>query len=150
MALPHTWRPFGARMAVFVFGAGLLVVFVAAGSCSATRRATFTLFQQLHGDLLRAARLGLRLAPWPAAGSPPAGTPLVVVNGYRRRDYEWAQVVDVHAAGAARRGRRWTSRDGTTISRVGDPGVRRRAGASGRCGSCVPWSTAHTPPEPEH
>jgi hypothetical protein len=72
---------------------------------------------------------------------------VTVVNGYRRRDYEWSQVVDV----SLRRGAPWAGMDlsdGTQISLVaiqGSDGARaERAVRELRA-----VIAAHTPPEPQ-
>jgi hypothetical protein len=95
-ALPHTWRPLGVRMAGLVFGTMLLAVCAFAWfSFDAETRARFTLFQR--GTLVF---LGLMFF---AAGYAMARSRVVaqergllVVNGYRRHEYEWAEVLAVH------------------------------------------------------
>ena len=95
-ALPHTWRPLGVRMAGILFGGMLLVVCAVAWfSFDAEVRARFTPFQR--GTLVA---LGLMFF---SAGHALARSRvvaeaerLVVVNGYRRREYEWAEVLAVH------------------------------------------------------
>ena len=133
-ALPHTWRPFGVRMAGAVLGGGLLVVCVLAWvGFDAETRAQFTVFQRSRD------RVGLlAFALWFAlvrSRVVAEDERLVVVNGYRRREYEWAEVVAVHlppgrAVGDPRPGRRHHD------LRHGHPGLRRRPGpARGR----KPW-----------
>ena len=95
-ALPHTWRPFGVRLAGTVLGVGLLVVCALAwiGFDEATQ-ARFTTFQRITLVVLGL----LAAATWFALlRSRVVATPehLTVVNGYRRRDFEWAQVVAIH------------------------------------------------------
>lgn len=113
--LPHTWRPLGVRMAVWIFGGALLVlcagVWIALG---AEMRARFTPFQRstlvFMGLLLFAAWNSLvrsRVTATDAA--------LVIVNGYRKRSYEWSQVIGM----SLRKGAPWATldlSDGTTIS----------------------------------
>ncbi|MGZ4457046.1 MAG: PH domain-containing protein [Nocardioides sp.] len=95
-ALPHTWRPLGARLAGIAFGGMLLVVcaFAWFGFDDATR-AKFTWFQR--GTLVF---LGLiAFAAWYAlvrSRVVASATGLLVVNGYRRHAYAWAEVVAVH------------------------------------------------------
>ncbi|QZY30541.1 PH domain-containing protein [Nocardioides coralli] len=94
--LPRTWRPLGVRMAGLVFGLGLLVVCIVAWwSFDAEVRARFTTFQR--GTLVF---LGLLIygAGYALARSRVVATPerLVVVNGYRRREYTWPEVLAVH------------------------------------------------------
>ena len=121
MALPHTWRPFGVRVAGTVLGLGLVLVCALAwlGFDDATR-ARFTLFQR--GTLLFFGLLGFAL--WFALVRSRVVAEergLVVVNGYRRREYAWAQVVAVHMPAGAP----WVTldlTDGTTVSAMGIQG----------------------------
>jgi hypothetical protein len=91
--LPHTWRPFGVRVAGAIFGAGLLAVCVMTwvGFDDATR-AKFTPFQRgtlvFFGLLAFAAWFALVRSRIVAEA-----TRLVVVNGYRRHEFEWPQIV---------------------------------------------------------
>jgi hypothetical protein len=94
--LPHTWRPLGVRMAGLVFGGMLLVVVAVAWfSFDDETRAKFTLFQR--GTVIA---LGLLFfsAGYAMARSRVRAEPdrLVVVNGYRRHDFAWAEVLAVH------------------------------------------------------
>ncbi len=121
VGLPHTWRPFGARVAGIIFGAALLVVCVFAWfSFDAETRAKFTGFQR--GTLVFIGLLGF--AAWYAlVRSRVVATDrgLVVVNGYRRREYEWAEVVAVHLPPGAP----WMTldlSDGTTAAALGIQG----------------------------
>ena len=120
-SLPHTWRPFGARIAVWVLG-GLLLALVAAVwiGLGAEVRSQFTLFQRITLVVI-----GLMLfGAWNAlvrsrVRATHAG--LTVVNGYRKRTYEWSQVIGV----SLRRGAPWGTldlSDGTTISLIGVQG----------------------------
>jgi hypothetical protein len=95
-ALPHTWRPLGVRVAGIVFG-GLLVVVCAAAwfSFDEETRAKFTVFQR--GTILFLGLLFFSVGYAMARSRVEASAErLVVVNGYRRHDYEWAEVVAVH------------------------------------------------------
>jgi hypothetical protein len=112
--LPHTWRPFGVRMAGTVFGGGLVILLVAVWILlGADERARFTPFQR--GTLVFLGLLAF--AAWFAlvrsrVTATDAG--LTVVNGYRRRDFEWPQVLAV----SLRRGAPWAGldlSDGTSI-----------------------------------
>ena len=113
--LPHTFRPFGVRMAVFVFGDLLLVV---AGVVWFTFppeiRARFTTFQR--GTII-VLGLGFFAIGWGLARSRVEARTegLRVVNGYRSRSLEWNEVVRV----SMRPGSPWATldlADGTTIS----------------------------------
>ena len=95
--LPHTWRPFGVRMA----GAGLRRRAArrrarSRGSASTTRpargsRSSSGARWSFLGLLFFAAGYALARSRVVAETDR-----LVVVNGYRRRDYEWAEVLAVH------------------------------------------------------
>ena len=95
MTLPHTWRPLGVRMAALVFGGALVVVAVFAWiSFGAETRAKFTTFQR--GTLvffgLLFASCGYALARSRVVAE---AERLVVVNGYRKHVYDWAEVLAV-------------------------------------------------------
>ncbi|MCW2791295.1 MAG: hypothetical protein JWO76_393 [Nocardioides sp.] len=114
-ALPHTWRPFGARVAGVLFGGMLLVVcaFAWFGFDDETR-AKFTPFQRATlvflGLLAFSAWFALVRSRVVADDDR-----LVVVNGYRRHEYAWAEVVAVHMPPGAP----WATldlSDGTTAS----------------------------------
>ncbi len=119
--LPHTWRPFGPRMAGLVFGTMLLVVSVFAWfSLGQEIRDKFTPFQRgtiaVLGLLGYAVIFGLvrsRVVAEPER--------LVVVNGYKRRELDWAEVVAVRLPPGAP----WATldlSDGTTLSVMGIQG----------------------------
>jgi hypothetical protein len=128
IVLPHTWRPFGARIAASVGGACLLIVcLVAWFGFSAEIRAQFTPFQKLT----MVAMFGIAFAAWFAlvrSRVVAEDTRLVVVNGYRTHVYEWPEVVSVNLL----RGAPWATldlADGTTISALaiqGSDGARAR------------------------
>ena len=116
-------------MAATVFGAMLLVVVVATWiSFGADVRARFTLFQRSTLVFLGL----LAFACWFAlvrSRVTAAEQGLTVVNGYRRREFAWSQVIAVHL----RRGAPWAVldlSDGTSVSVValqgsdGDRAVR--------------------------
>ncbi len=129
VGLPHTWRPFGARVAGIVFGAMLLVVCAAAwfGFDDETR-AKFTLFQRgtlvFLGLLAGSAWFALIRSRVVATAER-----LVVVNGYKRREYDWAEIVGVHLPPGAP----WATldlADGTTTSALaiqGSDGARAQS-----------------------
>jgi hypothetical protein len=99
--LPHTWRPLGVRLAGAIFGGALLVVtgFAWFAFDDQTREA-FSTFQRstvvVLGCLFYAAGFALARSRVVAES-----TRLVVVNGYRRHVYEWAEVLAVHLAPGA-------------------------------------------------
>ena len=94
--LPRTWRPFGVRMAGIVFGTMLLVVCAFAWfGFDAETRARFSVFQR--GTLVFLGLLFFSAGYAMARSRVVADRDrLVVVNGYRRHDYEWAEVLAVH------------------------------------------------------
>ena len=96
VGLPHTWRPFGVRMAGAVFGGALLVVcaFAWFGFDEETR-AKFTPFQR--GTLVFLGLLGFAVF-YALVRSRVVATAdrMVVVNGFRRREYEWPEIIAVH------------------------------------------------------
>jgi hypothetical protein len=115
LTLPHTWRPYGARLVGTLLG-GMLLVLVAAVwiAWGADVRSSFTLGQ-------RATLVGLGVLAfvgWHAlvrsrVTAEQGG--LTVVNGYSRRAFEWSQVVSVNL----RRGAPWAGldlSDGTSIA----------------------------------
>ncbi|MCW2836563.1 MAG: hypothetical protein JWQ15_677 [Marmoricola sp.] len=119
--LPHTWRPLGVRVAVWVLGSMLLALFGAVWiAIGAETRAQFTLFQR--GTLV--FMLLLLFGTWNAlvrSRVTASKESLTVVNGYRTRTYEWSQVIGV----SLRRGAPWGTldlSDGTTISLIGVQG----------------------------
>lgn len=120
-SLPHTWRPFGVRVAVWVFGGLLLAVVVAVWiGFGAETRAKFTLLERatlvLMGLMFFSAYYALVRSRVSATKDG-----LVVVNGYRKRTFEWSQVIQA----SLRRGAPWGTldlSDGTTVSLMGVQG----------------------------
>ena len=115
IVLPHTWRPFGARIAASVGGACLLIVcLVAWFGLSAEMQAQFTPFQKLT----MVGLFGIGFLAWFALVRSRVVAEkerLVVVNGYRTHVYEWAEVVSITLV----RGAPWATldlSDGTTMS----------------------------------
>jgi hypothetical protein len=121
VSLPHTWRPLGVRIAATgLFGMLAAVVGFAWFSFDAETRAAFTPFQiaTLVALGLLAVSLGFALARSRVVAEPDK---LVVVNGYRRREYDYAAVVDASLAPGAP----WVTLDlddGTTASAMGIQG----------------------------
>ncbi|MBD8869715.1 PH domain-containing protein [Nocardioides donggukensis] len=101
VTLPHTWRPLGVRLAGTALGGMLLIVCAAAWIAFPPEvKETFSFFQRATLLFLG----GLAFSAWFALVrsrlvATDAG--LVVVNGYRRRDLEWAEVVAVHLPSGA-------------------------------------------------
>ncbi len=95
-ALPHTWRPLGVRMAGIVFGAMLLAVCGFAWfALDEETRAKFTPFQR--GTLVFVGLLFFSAGFAMARSRVVAEIDqLVVVNGFKRRSYVWAEVLAVH------------------------------------------------------
>ena len=128
VALPHTWRPFGVRMAGAVLGGGLLIVCAMAWfGFDAETRARFTTFQRGTLVFFGLFAFSLWFALVRSRVVAEVGH-LVVVNGYKRREYEWAQVIAVHLPPGAP----WVTldlADGTTVAAMGiqgSDGVRAR------------------------
>src|SRR6478609_4509739 len=121
VTLPRTWRPLGVRLAGGIFGGLLLFVCVFAWiSFGAETRSKFTVFQiaTLLALGMLAFALGLALVRSRVVAETDR---LVVVNGYRRREFEYAEVVGVHLPPGAP----WVTldlADGTTVSAMGIQG----------------------------
>ena len=115
--LPHTWRPLGVRIAVWVLGGMLVVlcavVWIALGD---DIRSQFTTFQR--GTLIALGLLFLGTYYALVRSRVTATeTGLTVVNGFRTRTFEWSQVISV----SLRRGAPWGTldvSDGTTVSLI--------------------------------
>ncbi|QNN52574.1 PH domain-containing protein [Nocardioides mesophilus] len=119
--LPHTFRPLGVRIAVFVFGALLLLVTAVIWfTFPQSIRDQFTIFQR--GTVI-VLGLGFLSLGWGLARSrvEARDTGLTVVNGYRSRTFEWAQIVAI----TLRPGSPWAEldlSDGTTVAAIGIQG----------------------------
>ncbi|WP_203337962.1 PH domain-containing protein [Nocardioides limicola] len=101
VTLPHTWRPFGVRMAALLVGVGLAVVCAAAWFAFPPEiRAMFTLFQK--GTLV-VMGAGLFVMGHALVRSKVVATEagLVVVNGYRTREFAWPQALAVRLPAGA-------------------------------------------------
>ena len=96
VSLPRTWRPLGVRVAVIVLGAMLVLICAFAWfGFDPEIRAKFTFFQRstivFIGLLYAVAGYALARSRVVASESG-----LLVVNGYKRHDYEWAEVISIH------------------------------------------------------
>ena len=129
-SLPHTWRPFGVRIAVVGFGVMLFVVCAAAWfGFDDSVRERFNLLQRMTLLLMGAGFAAVGWALGRARVTAEMET-LVVVNGFRTRRLAWEEVVAIHLPGGAP----WATldlADGTTISAMafqGSDGRRAREG----------------------
>lgn len=127
-SLPRTWRPLGVRLAGAVFGGLLLLVCVVVWfTFDAETRARFTPFQRGTVVFLGLLAFAAGFALCRSRVVAETGR-LVVVNGYRRREYTWPEVVAVHLPPGAP----WATldlADGTTASVMaiqGSDGARAR------------------------
>jgi hypothetical protein len=121
VTLPHTWRPLGVRIAAIVLFSLLGVVLAFAWlSFDAETRAAFTPFQV--GTLIALGLLGISLGHALSRSRVVAETDrLVVINGYRRHEYEYAEVIEAHLPPGAP----WVTldlADGTAVSAMGIQG----------------------------
>ena len=114
-SLPRTWRPLGVRLAVVFFGSMLLVVCAAAWfGFDPSVRERFTFLQRATLVLFG---LCFALVGWALGRSRVTARSegLVVVNGLRRRELAWEQVLAVHFTSGAP----WATldlSDGTTLA----------------------------------
>lgn len=119
--LPHTWRPLGTRLVGTAAGVMVIIMVAAAWiGFGAKIRSQFTALQL--GTLVFLGLLAF-LVWFAVVRSRVTATEhgVTVVNGYRRRDFEWAEVVSV----SLRRGAPWATMDlsdGSTVSLIGIQG----------------------------
>jgi hypothetical protein len=121
VALPHTWRPLGVRLALWVVGTLLIVLLAAVWILiGADVRRQFSPYQRatlvIIGLLLFVTYNGLARCKVVATA-----TGLRVVNGYRTRRFEWSQVIGMSLP----RGAPWATldlSDGTSVSVMGIQG----------------------------
>ncbi len=119
--LPHTWRPLGPRIAGAVAGGAVVVVtiFLWIGFDQETRDAV-TPLQRATVVLLGLGGFAALYALIRSRVDAEMDR-LIVVNGYRRHEFEWAQVVGVHLPPGAP----WVTldlADGTIVSAMGIQG----------------------------
>lgn len=129
-SLPHTWRPFGIRVAVL--GLGLMLVVVCAAAWFGFDESVRDRFTWLQRGTLLVFALGAAACGWALGRARVTAemNGLVVVNGFVRRELEWEEVLSVHLPPGAP----WASldlADGTTISAMafqGSDGSRAQRG----------------------
>lgn len=121
VSLPHTWRPLGPRIAGIVSGFVLLALFLVA----------YFTFDDETQARFTALQIGTLAALWLGGGAVMNALVrsrvvaerdrLVVINGYKRRELDWAQVVAVRLPPGAP----WVTldlADGDAISAMGIQG----------------------------
>lgn len=117
VSLPHTWRPFGARLMGTVCGVMLFALVIAVWIMFGPDvRARFTVFQKSTLVFLGLIALGVWFALMRSRVTV-GEDGVVVVNGYRKREFTWAQVVAVNL----RRGAPWAGidlSDGTSLPAI--------------------------------
>ena len=120
-ALPHTWRPLGARVAVWLLGGLLFVVSVVVWIAIGEEiRSQFTGLERATLVFL-ALLLAVTYNALVRSRITATTEGLTVVNGYRKRTYEWSQVIGMSLS----RGAPWGTldlSDGTTVSVIGVQG----------------------------
>jgi hypothetical protein len=118
LALPHTFRPIGVRLAIYVLGGALaLAALVVWFAFPPEIRAEFTVFELLT---ILALALMFYVAGFALSRSRVVAdeSGLVVVNGFRSRTLAWNQVLAV----TLRASTPWAMldlSDGTTVSAMG-------------------------------
>ncbi|MFT4289241.1 PH domain-containing protein [Nocardioides sp.] len=128
LPLPRTWRPLGPRIVAAVLVVGLVVVCTMSWlSFDAETQAKFTLFEKLT---LAFIALLILVCVHAITRSRVTATRdrLTVVNGYRRRDLAWAQIVAVRLP----RGAPWVRLDLSDGSEISAMGIQASDGASAR------------------
>ncbi|NPC99066.1 PH domain-containing protein [Nocardioides sp. zg-DK7169] len=119
--LPRTWRPLGPRLAGILFGSALVIVcLVTWFTFDAETRAKFTVFQ-ISTILFLAALAAAAMNALVRSRVVGTRDGLVVINGYKRRQLEWTEVVAVRLPAGAP----WATldlSDGSTISAMGIQG----------------------------
>lgn len=125
LSLPHTWRPVGPRIMGYLLVVCLAVMVVVTWVGFSDRiQATFTLFEKLTmafiGLLILTCVHALTRSRVVASEQG-----LTVVNGYKRRDLEWAQVVAVNFP----QGAPWPNIDLTDGTNISVHGIQASDGA---------------------
>ncbi|GGO75782.1 PH domain-containing protein [Nocardioides deserti] len=119
--LPRTWRPLGPRIVATVLSIGMLVILATAWiSLGAETRAKFTPFQ-IGTIVFFVIAGGVVLHALTRSRVTATRDGLTVVNGYRSRSFDWAEVVSVNLPPGAP----WVTldlSDGRTVSAMGIQG----------------------------
>ena len=119
--LPQTWRPLGVRIVGIVLGCGLfLICAISWITFGEETRDKFTVFQRLTVVFLGLLVVAVMYALLRSRAEAHRER-LVVVNGYKRREYAWAEIVAVHLPPGAP----WATldlSDGTTVPVMGIQG----------------------------
>ena len=129
LKLPRTWRPLGVRISGALFGTALIVVSAVSWiALPPDIQARFTSLQRFTMLLLTL----VAFSAWYALVRSRVVAEvdrLIVVNGFKRREFAWPEVVAAHLG----RGAPWASldlADGTTVPVMGiqgSDGARARA-----------------------
>lgn len=126
--LPHTWRPLGPRIVAAILVIGMAVL------CAVTWmtmdpeiKAKFTTFELLT---MAAIAIGILVCVHALTRSRVTATrdALVVVNGYKRRELEWAEVIAVRMPPGAP----WARLDLADGSEISAMGIQGSDGASAK------------------
>lgn len=118
VSLPHTWRPLGVRLAGVVFGSMMLIVGGWAWiNFPADVKDDFNWLQRVTVILLGGLFLGIYYA-MARSRIVARESGLLVVNGFRGRELEWAEIVRVGMPSGAP-WVRFDLADGNTISGLG-------------------------------
>lgn len=96
VTLPHTWRPMGTRFAITIGCAGLFIVCLG-GYYGLPADERSAIFKPLDLWLFGACGVGVLVIWWALfrCRLTASRDGVVVVNGLRRREYAWAQLVSI-------------------------------------------------------
>lgn len=121
LEVPRTWRPLGPRIVATVLSIGMLVILATAWiSLGAETRAKFTPFQ-IGTIFFFVIAGGVVLHALTRSRVTATRDGLTVVNGYRKREFAWAEVISVNLPPGAP----WVTldlSDGRTVSAMGIQG----------------------------
>ena len=126
--LPQTWRPLGPRIVaiVLVVSLGVICAMTWIGFDEKTK-ATFTLFQKLTLAFIGLLILGCVHALTRSRVTARRDA-LIVVNGYKKRTLEWAEIVAVNLAPGAP----WVRLDLADGEEISAMGIQASDGASAK------------------